>query len=368
MKTLILPFNPATKKGAGKARAVLIGLIVLAAVAAGLWFWLNAGGPTDPDARVEGRVYPLDAGVDGRVAQVLVQENQAVQAGDPLVLLDEGYLNARLAETRLALEALRAGLSPAAADPGGRSSATAEEAIRARMQAAREQENAARRDVEQLSVEHARLQLEARRLDALSGPGTPSLDRVNRARLAELTAREALEEAQRRFEAISRARVTADGELDRYRAELAAAARMPANVRGDRLTALEARVREAEQNLAAARIVAPVAGRVARIDVTPGASVRRGQTVAAVSPAGAEHFRIAARFAPSDARRVKLGQGCSVTFPEARDLRLSGIVESVGAPSSGEGVAVRIAVPDYDPETMPALRPDMKAGVRLNRM
>lgn len=189
-------------------------------------------GPTDPDARVEGRVYPLDAGVDGRVAQVLVQENQAVQAGDPLVLLDEGYLNARLAETRLALEALRAGLSPAAADPGGRSSATAEEAIRARMQAAREQENAARRDVEQLSVEHARLQLEARRLDALSGPGTPSLDRVNRARLAELTAREALEEAQRRFEAISRARVTADGELDRYRAELAAAARMPANVRG----------------------------------------------------------------------------------------------------------------------------------------
>ena len=120
MKTLILPFNPATKKGAGKARAVLIGLIVLAAVAAGLWFWLNAGGPTDPDARVEGRVYPLDAGVDGRVAQVLVQENQAVQAGDPLVLLDEGYLNARLAETRLALEALRAGLSPAAADPGGR--------------------------------------------------------------------------------------------------------------------------------------------------------------------------------------------------------------------------------------------------------
>ena len=207
MKTLILPFNPATKKGAGKARAVLIGLIVLAAVAAGLWFWLNAGGPTDPDARVEGRVYPLDAGVDGRVAQVLVQENQAVQAGDPLVLLDEGYLNARLAETRLALEALRAGLSPAAADPGGRSSATAEEAIRARMQAAREQENAARRDVEQLSVEHARLQLEARRLDALSGPGTPSLDRVNRARLAELTAREALEEAQRRFEAISPLRV-----------------------------------------------------------------------------------------------------------------------------------------------------------------
>ena len=204
MKTLILPFNPATKKGAGKARAVLIGLIVLAAVAAGLWFWLNAGGPTDPDARVEGRVYPLDAGVDGRVAQVLVQENQAVQAGDPLVLLDEGYLNARLAETRLALEALRAGLSPAAADPGGRSSATAEEAIRARMQAAREQENAARRDVEQLSVEHARLQLEARRLDALSGPGTPSLDRVNRARLAELTAREALEEALRaRFEGIT---------------------------------------------------------------------------------------------------------------------------------------------------------------------
>lgn len=367
MKTLILPFDPA-KKGEGRARAGLIVLIVLAAAAAGLWFWLNAGGPTDPNARVEGRVYPLDAGVDGRVAQVLVQENQTVQAGDPLVLLDEGYLNARLAETRLALEALRAGLSPAAADPGGRSSAAAEEAIRARMQAARDQESAARRDVEQLSVEHARLQLEARRLDALSGAGTPSLDRVNRARLAELTAREALEEAQRRFETISRARVTADGELDRYRAELAAAARMPASVREDRLAALEARVREAERNLAAARIVAPVAGRVTRIDATPGASVRRGQTVAAVFPSGAEHLRIAARFAPADARHVKLGQSCSVTLPEARNLSLSGIVESVGAPSSGEGVAVRIAVPDYNPETMPALRPDMKAVVRLNRM
>lgn len=361
-----MPLNPVLKKGTGKVWAA--GFILLAVAAAGVWFWSNAGGPADPDARVEGRVYPLAAGVDGRVAQVLAHEDQVVQAGEPLILLEDGHLNARLAETRLALEALRAGLSPAAADPGGRGSASAEEAIRARMQAAREQENAARRDVEQLSVEHARLQLEARRLDALSGPGTPSLDRVNRARLAELTAREALEEAQRRFEVISRARVTADGELDRYRAEIAAATRMPATVRESRLAVLEARVNEAERNLAAARITAPVAGRVARIDVAAGVSVRRGQTVASISPAGAEHIRIAAHFAASDARSIKTGDGCAVIFPEAQDFRISGVVESIGAASSGAGVAVRIALPGYNPETMPVLRPDMRAVVRMNRL
>lgn len=366
MKTVIMPLNPVLKKGAGKSWAA--GLILLAVAAAGAWFWLNAGGPVDSDARVEGRVYPLAAGVDGRVAQVLAHEDQAVQAGEPLILLEEGYLNAHLAETRLALEALRAGLSPAAADPGGRGSAAAQEAIRARMQAARDQETAARRDVEQLSVEHARLQLEARRLEALSGPGTPSLDRINRARLAALTAREALEEAQRRFEAISRARVTADGELDRYRAEIAAATRMPAAVRENRLAVLEARVREAEQDLAAATIAAPVAGRVARIDVAPGAPVRRGQTVAAVFPAGAEHLRVVAQFALSDAQGIKPGDACSVTFPEAGDFRISGVVESAGAASSGTGVAVRIALPGYNPETMPALRPDMRAVARMNRL
>lgn len=362
-----MPLKPALKKGTGKTWAAGL-LLAAAAAAVGAWFWFNMGGPVDQNARVEGRVYPLAAGVDGRVAQVLAHEDQAVRAGEPLILLEEGYLNARLAETRLALEALRAGLSPAAADPGGRGSAVAEEAIRARMQAAREQENAARRDVEQLSVEHARLQLEARRLDTLSGSRTPSQDRVNRARLAELTAREALEEAQRRFEAISRARVAADGELARYRAEIAVASRMPDAVRESRLVVLEARAREAEENLTAARITAPVAGRVTHIDVAPGTPVRRGQTVASISPAGAEHIRIAARFASSEARGIKTGDGCSVTFPEAQDFRISGVVESVGAAPAGEGVAVRIALPGYNPETMPVLRPDMRAVVRMGRL
>lgn len=373
---------PAMKK---KDRRVLFagGAVLLVLVCCGLVFWLGKG-PVDPDARVEGRIVSLASGADGRVGAVLVQEHQLVKAGEPLIRLDDGYFSARLAEARARLDALRMGLAPQALEGGGirSGSAVAEEAIRARIQAYREQENAARRDVEQLSTDHAKLLLEARRLEAQGGSSAAARDRMNKARLAELSAREALEMAQRRFEAISRARASSDGELVRYRAELAALARMPAGLRESQLASLEAKVREAELDLAAAVIVSPLDGQVAGLAVTVGSAVRRGQTVAVVSPVLPADLWISARFAQADAASVIIGDQCTVTFPDYPNVKLAGVVASTreataeaalaqNVPGTGagaarsSGMAVRIAIPDYNAETMPVLQVGMKARVSM---
>ncbi len=389
---------------AGWKKSWLAGLLVLALIGGGLWIWLAFGGPKDSQARVDGRVHVLSVGTDGRVSEIPVAENDLVRSGQPLIVLEDEYLKARVAEARTRLNSLRTGLA-AEGDPGGKRSAAAEEAIRARMQLAREQETAARRDVEQLSMEHARLQLEARRLDALTGARTPSLERINMARLAELTAREALENAQRRLATISRARSAADGELGRYRAELNAARQMPAEMRQNRLALLESRVREAEQDLAAAVLASPIDGQVTQLDVAVGTSVRRGQSVVTVSPIRAEDLWITAHFTPADAERINMGAPCTVTIHAGSDIRLSGVVALVGESAStdtpdsavpGEipavrdsslpennaetpdnpepplqalpdarNVPVRIAIPDYNPEKMPPIRPGMLAEVRM---
>ncbi|MEG1609887.1 MAG: HlyD family efflux transporter periplasmic adaptor subunit [Bilophila sp.] len=360
-------------------RIGLLVLVLLLVLAGG--YWLFGGGPGDSSARVDGRVHALASGVEGRVAAVLVTENQLVTAGQPLVRLEDGQLGAELAEAKARLESLRLGISPDVADlrGTGQPGATAEDAIRARMQSSRSEETLARRNLEQMTTFHAQALLEVRRLDVLSGSSTPARGRIDAARKAELEARSRMEAARDTYEAVSRARAGADGEL-RYRTEATRSVELPSDLRARQLEMQEARVREAEQRFAAATIVAPVDGQVARIGVSPGAPVRQGQIVTAVMPIRPGDLWITAHIAEENISRVAPGMVCTVFFPAYKQFSLPGVVESVLAGTSGmvpaiddspeslrprSGIAVRIGIPDYKPETMPALRVGMQASVRI---
>lgn len=379
------PYNPMktpeVSDGSGKLK--LAGLIVLLLLLAVGGYWLFGGGPDDSDARVDGLVHTLASGVDGRVAAVLVAENQLVKAGQTLVQLEDGQFGAELTEARARLESLRLGVSPDIADlrgvgqPGG----TAEEAIRARMQATRNEETLARRNLEQLTTLHAQTLLEVRRLDALSGSNTPSRGRIDAARQKEFAARSRMEAARDTYEAVSRGRAGADSELSRYRSQLAQVAEMPSDLRARQLEMQEARVREAEQHFAAATIVAPVDGQVTRIGVSPGAPVRQGQIVTAVLPVRPGDLWITAHISEKEISRVTPGMPCTVVFPTCGDFTLPGVVASIQAgtaevvPTIGDapessrprsGIAVRIDIPEYKPDSMPMLRVGMQARVRID--
>ena len=65
----------------------IIGLVVLVVAGFFLWRYFNSYQSTD-DAQIDGHLNPVSARVGGHVEKLLVEDNQYVQAGQPLVQID----------------------------------------------------------------------------------------------------------------------------------------------------------------------------------------------------------------------------------------------------------------------------------------
>ncbi len=72
-----------------RAPFVLGGLVLAAAIGAGIYYITHVGKVSTDDAQVEAHVQNVASRVSGQVKTVLVQDNQAVKTGDVLVLLDD---------------------------------------------------------------------------------------------------------------------------------------------------------------------------------------------------------------------------------------------------------------------------------------
>lgn len=272
------------------ARRPLVALVLAAAALAGCQ-------PGDGDGdlvlagALEARTVEVGSLVGGRVARVAVEEGAEVAAGDLLVELETDLVDREL--------------------DGARGRAAAAEA-RAAAAAARLAEAEAGPRVE--AVERARIAWEAtktdlRRMQALHTDGVVDRARLDAALVAEASARQTLEEAERgtRREAIDAARAT----LATERATLEAA-------RAD-VAYLERRRQEL-------RIVAPAAGRVEAFDLRPGDLVAANQPVAALLEAGELWVRV---YVPEPSLgRVAVGQPVAVAVDSFPGRRFGGrIVE-----------------------------------------
>jgi len=108
---------PLGKKAAaprGRSRIVFVAmgvaLLGLLAFGAKRWWFARSHVSTD-NAQVDGHIIPILPKVGGFVAEVRVRENQAVSAGDTLVVLDDRDFRVRLAQTDADLAALLATVS-----------------------------------------------------------------------------------------------------------------------------------------------------------------------------------------------------------------------------------------------------------------
>ncbi|HXG03412.1 MAG TPA: biotin/lipoyl-binding protein, partial [Candidatus Binatia bacterium] len=123
---------------------VVLGLAALAGVAGAAVAWYHGGRTVSTDdAYVEATVAPVSAPVPGRVIEVLVRDNEAVQAGQLLARLDPRDYRARLEQARAAVLMAERRLQAAAARVGlarqmAASQATQSRAAILRAEAARE--------------------------------------------------------------------------------------------------------------------------------------------------------------------------------------------------------------------------------------
>jgi membrane fusion protein (multidrug efflux system) len=322
--------------------AVLGAGVALLLLAVGLLAYYHNRVTTD-DAQVDGHIVPIASKIYGNVAEVLVTDNQQVNAGQVLVRIDPRDYQARVDQTRAALalaesQAQAAGIgvpltqettdsSTAAAAAQlqateaeyERAKITYEKDARAELAYAR-----ANGDARQAASERAQADLE--RMKPLLAKAEISQQQFDAYRAAARVAESELKAAQEKTVSaektgeISRAAMESAGaRVAQARASLAQAqaSRRQVGIRTADATSALAAVQQARANLAAAElqlgyatVVAPSAGVVTKKSVEVGQIVQPGQGLLVLVPL--HDIWVTANFKETQLAKVRPGQKAEV--------------------------------------------------------
>ena len=259
---------------------MIMGVILLAMVVFGVrrW-WFGRSHVSTDNAQVDGHIVPVLPKVGGYVVEVRVDENQAVKAGDTLVVLDDRDLRARLAQTDADLAALLATVS-------------------------------SRTRVGQADAAVAQAQAQAVKA------------------IADL----------QRIEPLARQNVVSQQQLDAARAAAAAAAAQLASAQAA-LVGADARVASARAardqaalQLSYTRIITPSAGVVSKKAVELGQLVQPGQPLMTVVPL--EDVWVTANLKETETADVTPGDSADITVDAYKGVHFCGHVESL-SPATG---------------------------------
>lgn len=268
-------------------------LLVLAAI--GLWFWLAEGQTVSTDnAYVQQDRVAISADVTGRVAEVLVGENQPVSRGDVLIRLADEPFRIALAEAEARLASARLEVANLGTGTAGRSA-----------------DVAARQDT--LAFARAELQ----RQQTLMDQGFTTRARLQSAQSAVVQAQAALTSAIA-DEAGARARANATSSSTHPLILAAAAAR-------DR----------AAFDLSRTIIKSPANGIATQTTkVLPGQVMATGIPTLAIMLS--QNPWVEANFKETDLEKMHAGQPATITLDAYPDAPLKGHVESIGAGTGAE--------------------------------
>ena len=299
------------------SRKPLFVAAVAAVVAVGGALWIAAPGrsvSTD-NAYLQADSSVVAPKVRGLVADVLVQHNQRVHRGDPLVRIDAEEFDARVASATAGLQDAR---SSVAAAQAALTALDAEETLAA------SNVRAAQTSIRSSEAQQALAEADRRRFDALIASGAV---------------------ARRDAEQYRTAAVTAQANAEHSRAEFAVSRDQAAVTRAKRLT-LQANLAQAEAAVASAQaaldlarqdqanalVRAPIDGVVGDRQVEPGDYVQPGTRLLTVVPLDALY--VIANFKETQTARMVAGQSASIEVDALPGQTLRGRVESF-APGSG---------------------------------
>lgn len=296
--------KPAAKKGG--VRRIFLGLLATAAVAAAAWYghnyWTNGRFlvSTD-DAYVEADFAVMSPKMTGYVASVPAVANQAVKAGDPLVVMEDGdYRNALTA-----------------AEAQFRTQEATIARIERQVKAAEAGVQQARSRVASAVAVHDQAAADLARYTRLASNDVASAQRLEAARASEATAAASIEEAK--------AGVTsAEANLDVVRAEVTEASAV--------LPGLAAARDRAQRDLDSMILRAPTDGVVGNLSVAAGDYVTPGKRLLAVVPLDAVY--VDANFKETQIEKLVPGTKVTLSVDAFPDREITGVVEGV-APASG---------------------------------
>jgi membrane fusion protein (multidrug efflux system) len=355
-----LPLEEAPKGLANpKVRgALILGGTVLVAAVVGLFAYYHNRETTD-DAQVDGHITPMASKVYGRVGQVLVDDNQAVKAGQVLVKIDPRDYQAAVDQAKAALALAESEARSAGVDvprtrenvASGTTSADAQllgsQADVARAQATYEQAQTADLAWAQANVEKSRANAELAKADLarytpLMQKGEISKQQYDAAKANAEASASALKADQEKFAQAQRSVDVAKAQLDAAKAHVEQARAGVTSARADvrqvsmKTADAQAKLAKVEQaraaldaaqlNLSYTEITAPVDGVATHKQVEVGQIVQAGQGLLVVVPL--ENVWVTANFKETQLRNMKPGQKAQVKV-DTYGKTFSGHVDSI---------------------------------------
>jgi membrane fusion protein (multidrug efflux system) len=255
-----------------------VALLALLGFGAKRWWFSRSHVSTD-NAQVDGHIIPILPKVGGFVAEVRVQENQEVKAGDTLVVVDDRDFRSRLAQTEADLAALLATVS------------------------SRTRVGQAEAAVAQAVANAAKARADLARMEPLALQDIVSAQQLDAARAAA---------------------AAADAQLAAAQAALVGA--------DARVAASRAARDQAALQLSYTRILAPATGVVSKKTVEVGQLVQPGQPLMAVVPL--QDVWVVANLKETETADVTPGDPAEITVDAYPGRHFRGLVESL-APATG---------------------------------
>jgi membrane fusion protein, multidrug efflux system len=290
----------------------LVAALVAAAAAlvGGVSWWLDARQwETTDDAFIDAHMVMIAPQVAGRVAQVLVGDNQRVVAGQLLVRIDPAYFQAQLDQATANREAAAGSLA-------------------------------------QAEAQHAADLADARQdragvvaAEATAANAAHQLDRTQSLVQREFASRQQLDNDLANARSTSANLVGAQQKLAAAEAQLEVVRSQIATAKAN-LKSAAAQQQEARLNLGYTRVVASEAGRIANKNVATGDYLQVGQNLMALVPL---KVWVTANFKETQLDRMRIGQPVNISIDSYPDKVFRGHVDSFEA---GSGAAFDLLPPE----------------------
>jgi membrane fusion protein (multidrug efflux system) len=302
-------------------RPMLVAAVAIAvAVGGSLYIAAPPSRESTDDAYIAADVTTVAPKVRGLIAQILVQDNQAVHAGDPLVRIDPEEFDARVATATADLADSQASVASAQA---ALVSLDAEERL------ASANVRAAQTSIRSMQAQAERANLDRKRNEALLPAGFVARKDVDLYRAAAITAEQDVAHSTAMFDVSQQAAsVTAA-----KRASLQAALQKSEASVGRARAALDLALQDQHHTL----IVAPIDGVVGNRHAQPGDYVQPGTRLMTLVPLSAVY--VTANFKETQTVRMQPGQRATISVDALTGGDLTGTVESF-APGSGSTFAL----------------------------
>jgi len=291
---------------------LVVGAILLLLIGAGILWWLHARNfESTDDAFIDARIVRLAPQIEGQVAHVYAEDNQLVQPGQLLVVIDPSDAQTRLDQALAQQRQAESQISQARSqintlDANHQQALSSITSVQAQAQLAA-QDLARYRELAQLN------------------PRAVSQQQLDQAEANVRNTAAQVAAADRQAQSIVTQRAGSQAQVKAYEAQV---------------QAYKAQVEQARITLSRTRIVAPVAGHIAQKTVAAGNFIQPGQQMMAIVPL---QMWVTANFKETQLDRMRAGQMVDVSVDACPNADISGHVDSI---QRGAGQAFALLPPE----------------------